>query len=220
MQTRIAGLLLLASCLAFAGIAHAGILYKNGPVNGICDIEGCMVDAWTINFGYSVTDSFTISSPSTIQGFNFAVWLMPGDILSSADWAVGSCMFCSDLGSGTASGSNLSSSFMFTNRYGYDIWDVSATGLDLHVSGGPPQSYWLTLQNAAVPSGDPVYWDENGGPSTAWTNCIRDGQGCIPSESFNIVGTPDTGTTPEPGSIILFGSGVLGLSGVLRRRML
>ena len=220
MKTHVAALLLLASCLAFAGQAHADTLYKNGPVNGICDIEGCTVDAWTINFGFSVTNSFTITSPSTIQGFNFAVWLYPGDTLTSVDWAVGTCTFCSDIGNGTASGASLSSSFMFTNTYGYDIWDVSATGLNLHVSGGPPQAYWLTLQNAAVPSGDPVYWDENGGPSTAWTECIHDGQGCIPSESFNIVGTPDTGTTPEPSSIILFGSGILGLAGILRRRML
>ena len=220
MKTHVAALLLLASCLAFTGQAHADTLYKNGPVNGICDIEGCTVDAWTINFGFSVTNSFTITSPSTIQGFNFAVWLYPGDTLTSVDWAVGTCTFCSDIGNGTASGASLSSSFMFTNTYGYDIWDVGVTGLNLHVSGGPPDAYWLTLQNAVVPSGDPVYWNENGGPSTAWTECIHDGQGCIPSESFNIVGTPDTGTTPEPSSIILFGSGILGLAGILRRRML
>ena len=78
MQTRIIRLLLLASCCMFALQAHAGsILYQNGPVNGICDIEGCTVDAWTINVGFSVTDSFTISTPSTIQGFNIAVWLYP-----------------------------------------------------------------------------------------------------------------------------------------------
>ena len=109
---------------------------------------------------------------------------------------------------------------MFTNQYGYDIWDVGVTGLNIHVSGDPPDAYWLTLQNAAVPSGDPVYWDENGGPSMAYTDCLQDGQGCIPSESFNIIGIPDTGTTPEPGSIILLGSGILGLAGMrLNRRV-
>lgn len=220
MKTRIARLLLVVSCWTLAGQAHADTLYKNGPVNGICDIELCNVDAWTINFGFSVTDSFTITSPSTIQGFNIAVWLFPGDTLTSVDWGVGSCMFCSDIGSGTASGAGLTSSFMFANQYGYDIWDVSVTGLGIHVSGGPPDAYWLTLQNATVPSGDPIYWDENGGPSTAWTECVQDGQGCIPSESFNIVGTPISGTTPEPTSIISFGSGIIGLIGVLRRRML
>lgn len=221
MHLRIAGLLLLASFWAFAGQAHADTLYANGPTNGICDIEGCNVDAWTINFGFVVTNSFTISSPSTIQGFNFAVWLIPGDMLSSVDWGVGSSSFGSDLGSGTASGANLSSSFMFTNSFGFDIWDATVTGLNVHVSGGPPQSYWLTLQNAAVPSGDPVYWDENNGPSSAFTECIQNGQqGCIPSESFNIIGTSGAGTTPEPSSVILLASGIVGLTGVLRRRRL
>lgn len=221
MQTRILRLLLLASCFIFAVEAHAGsILYQNGPVNGICDIEGCTVDAWTINFGFEVTDSFTISSPSTIQGFNFALWLEPGDTISSVDWAIGTSAFGTDLGSGTASGANLSSSFLFTNQYGYNIYEASVTGLNVHVIGGPPQSYWLTLQNATVPSGDPVYWDENGGPSLAQTDCIKDGVGCIPSESFNIVGTPDTGTTPEPSTLILFVSGMIGMGGVLRRKRL
>jgi hypothetical protein len=221
MPKRIARLLLFTSCLAFASLAHAdSVLYKNGPINGICDIEGCTVDAWTINFGFEVTDSFTISSASTIHGFNFALWLYPGDTLSSVDWAFGTCPFCSDAGSGTASGSGLSSSFMFTNQYGFNVWDVSVTGLDVHVIGGPPQSYWLTLQNATVPSGDPVYWDENNGPSSAETDCIHNYLGCIPSESFNIVGTPDTGTTPEPSSILLLTSGMIALSGAVRRKRL
>jgi len=219
MQTRIAWLLLLASWWAFGAHAYAEVLYKNGPVNGICDIEHCNVDAWTINFGFSVTDSFTMSSSSTIQGFNFAFWLLPGDTLTSVDWAVGKCEFCSDLARGTASGPNLTTSFMKTNQYGYNIWAIGITGLNIPVSGGLPDAYWLTVENAVVPSGDPVYWDENDGPSMAYTECIQNGSGCIPSESFNIVGIPGTGTTPEPSSIILLGSGILGLAGVLRRSM-
>ncbi len=217
MQMRIPSLLLLASCLALVAPAHADTLYKNGPVNGICDIEQCMVDAWTINFGYVVSDSFTISSASTIQGFNFAFWLLPGDVLTSVDWTLGTCASCSDIAQGTASGANLSTSFMSTNQYGYNIWAIGVTGLNVPVGSGPPDSYWLTLANAVAPSGDPVYWDENGGPSIGWTDCIQNGQGCIPSESFNIVGTSAGGTTPEPGSITLFSTGLVGLAGVLRR---
>src|ERR1019366_6971321 len=121
MQTRIAGLLLLGLCWAFAGQAHADTLYKNGPVNGICDLERWKVHSLDHNLRFLVANSFTITSPSTIQGFNFAVWLYPGDTLTSVDWAVGTCTFCSDIGSGTASGASLSSSFMFTNTYGYEI---------------------------------------------------------------------------------------------------
>ncbi len=221
MQTRIIRLLLLASCWMFAIQAHAGsILYQNGPVNGICDINGCTADAWTINFGFEITDSFTISTPSTIQGFNIAVWLDPGDTLSSVDWAIGTTAFGTQIANGTASGANVSSTFLFTNQYGFNIYEASITGLDVHVTGGAPQSYWLSLQNATVPSGDPVYWDENSGPSFAQGNCLKDEMGCIPSESFNIVGTPDGGTTPEPSTILLVVSGMIGVGGALRRKRL
>ena len=51
-------------------------------------------------------------------------------------------------------------------------------------------------------------------PSQAWDN----GVGTIASEAFTISGTT-TGTTPEPSAIMLFGSGILGLAGVLRRKL-
>ncbi len=62
-------------------------LYANGPVNGICDLQGCTVDAWDINFGFTVTN--TIGSNGTDGGFSFAVWLFPGDTLSAVDWSFG-----------------------------------------------------------------------------------------------------------------------------------
>jgi hypothetical protein len=82
-------------------------------------------------------------------------------------------------------------------------------------------TYWLTLANATTnTSDDPVYWDENSGPSSASQNTV----GTIPSESFTLLGSGGTssgtgGTTPEPSNIILFGSGVLALAGVLRRKL-
>jgi hypothetical protein len=79
-------------------------------------------------------------------------------------------------------------------------------------------TYWLNLSNAIVNSGDPVYWDENDGPSSCSENTI----GTILSESFTILGSSGsgTGTTPEPGSILLFGTGVLGIGAMVRRRLL
>src|SRR5262249_29186135 len=91
---------------------------------------------------------------------------------------------------------------------------------------------WMTLQNANVPSGDPVYWDENSGvgcmsngcPSLAQENTI----GTIPSEAFTVFGvtttgtstsTSTTGSTPEPSTMMLFGTGVLALLGGIRRKL-
>jgi hypothetical protein len=205
---RIASLFLL--CLALAVIpASAQVIYSNG----LCSVGsgGCTTDAWTINFGYVVSDSFTTSGPMT--GFDFVVWAFPGDTLSTVDWSVTSAEFGgTTYGSGT--GAATLTADQGTNQFGYDVqtYNVAAS---VALSGG---SYWLNLQNAVVASGDPIYWDENGGKSSASESAV----GTIPSESFDITGgttSTTTGSTPEPSSIMLFGSGVLGLAGVLRRKL-
>ena len=207
MKMRMASLTFL--CLALAAIP-AMAQYDNGPINGT-------TDAWTINFGYIVSDSFTASG--TTFGFNFGTWEFPGDVMSSVDWSItsqenGGTTF----GSGTASGANLTDTFISTNQYGYDIDKITVTGLEVSTISGT--TYWLNLQNAAVPSGDPVYWDENSGVGCGGAGCPSQASesaiGTIPSEAFTI--NPE-GTVPEPSSIMLFGSGILGLAGVLRRKL-
>jgi hypothetical protein len=44
--------------------------------------------------------------------------------------------------------------------------------------------------------------------------------GTILSESFDLNGTSGGGQTPEPSNFLPFGSGILGLAGVLRRKLL
>ena len=146
--------------------------YDNGPANGT-------VNAWTINFGYIVSDSFPGGS---VGGFDIYVWEFPGDVLTSVDWSITSEPFGGTVyGSGTVSGSNLKDAFISTNQFGYDIDKISATGLSAGASSG---TVWLNLQNATVPSGDPVFWDENSGPSQAYESAV----GTIPSEAFDING--------------------------------
>src|ERR1700690_4029725 len=102
-----------AAARARTGRASQGqVTYENGPLNGT-------VDAWTINFGYIVSDSFTLSSGSNVNGFDFSVWEFPGDTLSSADWSITSAPFGgTTYGSGTASGASLTDTFISTNQYG------------------------------------------------------------------------------------------------------
>jgi hypothetical protein len=217
MKMHIASLTILWLALA-AVPAFAQVLYDNGPINGT-------TDAWTINYGYLIGDSFTLLNNSTVGGFNFGVWEYAGDRMLSVDWVIASGVDEGTVyGSGTASGSNLTDRFISLNQYGYDIDEITATGLNVNLSSG--KTYWLTLQNAVVLNGDPVYWDENSGagcggddghgggcPSMAGPG----GVGSDPSEAFTIDGTGG-GTTPEPGSFLLMASGVLGLAGVLRRK--
>jgi len=216
---RIASLTVL--CLALGILpASAQVLYDDGPINGTND-------AWTINFGYVVGDTFTLSANSTVGGFNFGIWEFPGDVLTSVEWSITSDYnFGTLYGSGTASGKNLTDQFISLNQYGYDIDKITVSGLNVALSGG---TYWLNLQNASVASGDPVYWDENYGIGCKGDNGMGGGcpseasngaAGSIGAESFQIIGTNSGGSTPEPSSIMLFGSGVLGLAGILRRKLL
>jgi PEP-CTERM motif len=210
---RIASLSLLALCLAVVP-AVAQDIYDNGPTNGT-------TDGWTINFGFAVSDSFTLSSGATVGGLNFAAWVEPGDTLQSAEVSItssefGGTSFFDQTVSFTQSG-------CVANQYGFNVCTESSTFSGPSLNAG---TYWLNLSNASTAAGDPVYWDENSGPSSASENSI----GTVPSESFTLVGSgggPGTGTgtgsgpgtTPEPSSIMLFGSGILGLAGVLRRKL-
>ena len=187
-------------------------LYDNGPTDGF-DL------GWTLNFGFAVSDQFTLTSQQLVNGFTFAAWLFPGDTLQSAEVSITS----SEFGGTTFYDNtvNFTTGSCFSNG-GFNVCNETASlQTFLPLDAG---SYWLNLSNAAVPSGDPVYWDMNSGPSLASENS----EGTIPSESFTILGGsgpgtgPGTGadTTPEPASIMLFGSGALGVAGMLRRKLL
>ncbi len=197
MKMRIAALTVL--CLALASIPALADV-NNGPINGT-------TDAWTINFGYVVSDTFTLSSASTVTSVSFGVWEFPGDTMSTVDWTI----TATENGTGVGLTSNVTDKYISTNQYGYNI-DLISFNAGVPLAAG---TYWLNLYNATVPSGDPVYWDENSGPASASESAV----GTIPSEAFTIGTSGTSGSTPEPSSIMLFGSGILGLAGVLRRKL-
>ena len=108
-------------------------------------------------------------------------------MLSSVDWSITTGENGrSVLGSGTASGAQLSDKFVSSNQYGYNIDVATATIAPVAVVTGA--TYWLNLQNAVVPSGDPVYWDENSGKGCGGVGCPSSASesavGTIPGEAF------------------------------------
>jgi len=208
--------LICAVMLAAVPAAADNILYENGPING-------ETDAWTINFGFVMSDSITISTgQSTITGLSFGAWLFPGDTLETVEVSLtsfpdGGTTYFDQVVSFTASA-------CFENNYAYNV--CTETGF----FNGPTLgngTYYLNLQNAVVNNGDPVYWDENSGIGCHSPGCpsqAGSGLGSDPSEAFSILGTATTttttGTVPEPGSLMLFASGVLGAAALLRRKFL
>jgi len=210
---RIASLSLLALCLTLAAVpAMAQTVYNNGPING-------NTDAWTINFGFTVSDTFNVvNSGTTVTGASFGMWLFAGDTLTSAELSITS---------GEAGGTsyfdqtvNFTTGGCTSNQYGYNICQENTSFAGPTLNSG---TYWLNLSNASVPSGDPIYWDENSGPSLASENSV----GTIPSEAFTVLGissgtsttTTLTTGTPEPNDLALFVSGFIGLTAVLRRKL-
>ncbi len=213
MKLRITSLSLLALTLVTIP-AMAQTVYSNGAING-------NTDAWTINFGFIVSDTFNVTNNNTtITGGSFGMWLFSGDTLSSAEVSI-----TSGENSGTSyfdQTLNFTQGACTVNQYGYNVCQENTTFNGPTLNAG---SYWLNLQNTSIPNGDPAYWDENSGPSKASENSV----GSIPSEAFTVLGSSTTTTSsttsstttsvPEPSSIMLFGSGILGLASLVRRKL-
>ena len=237
---RIASLTVLCLVLAaIPAVAGTQVSYDNGPPSGT-------TDAWTINFGYVVSNTFSTGPEGTgmnsVTSFQFYAWESPGAVMSSLGWSItdsenSPCPSDECLGNGTATqtggqGGTLSDKYISTNQYGYNIDLINATLFGNGQGGGigVPEgvTLWLNLQNAVQSDGSPVYWDENSGVGCGGyqgnKNCPSDASesavGTIPSEAFTVTGlqTPQ-GSTPEPSTIMLFGSGVLGLAGLMRRKL-
>ena len=170
------------------GPPQSGPIYDNGPING-------NTDAWTINFGYVVSDTITIVDATSVTGMNFGAWLFSGDTLESAEISI-----TSEPNGGTVYFDQFVYNFTQTgcalNQYGYNVCTEASGSFNSPTL--QPGTYWVNLQNASVPSGDPVYWDENSGvgcgssgcPSQAYETAV----GTIPSESFTMLG----GNPPPP----------------------
>jgi len=208
-------LVLVGVLLALALPASAQILYEDGPING-------ETDGWTINLGFVVSDTFTISTGnSTVSGLSFGAWLTPGDVLESAEVTISS----QEVGGGTVYFDqvvNFTASNCFVNNYGYDVCTETGNFNGPTLNNGTTP--WLSLQNAVVNDGDPVYWDENSGVGCHSPGCPSEagngGFGTLPSESFSILGTSTgSGSVPEPGSLALVGGGFFAIVGTLRRRL-
>ena len=156
-------MLTLLAMTATAGVAQNDV-YDNGPSDG-------QDWAWLMNFGFVTSDTFNYTQsnncygPCEINGLSFVAWLFPGDVLYYGEVSITS----SEYGGTTYFDQNVNftQSGCFTNNMGFQICTETAGFPGIILGTG---TYWLNLQNFQVNTGDPIYWDQNSGPSLASNN--------------------------------------------------
>jgi len=207
LKLTIPAVCLLALACVFAAVpAFAGtyVAYDNtGPGSHT-------TNAWSIfdvgGGASTVTNSFTLSGTTNITGANFDVWVLPGDSMTSVNWSITDTAYGTSLASGSAAGgpnTQVATAFGF-----YPVLEESFSIPLLKLTAG---TYWLQLSDGLDAFDNNIYWDESDGRSTAFES---GGIGQIPSETFQII------ATPEPSSLTLLGLGMLTLAGVVTRSKL
>jgi len=203
MKPRIALLpLLTVFCLTLAGVpAMAGTIFNNGAPNSSSTKLSVAGKAVLSN---TFTCSGVSCTPSSLTFYGTAPTFGPGATLS---WSITSG---EDFGVNSGSGMSVLPITGPCNGLGQCLYsDVPFTTLALGAG-----TYWLNV-TAGPPGLD--WWSSGSAINRAsWVSASGISLDPAPGSAFAINGT----VTPEPRSILMLGSGVLGLVGVLRRKLM
>ena len=218
-------LLLTLMCLALAAVpamSQQQKLYDTGSPQFAADPTGTPIYP---NAPEIAAGSFQCRFPDCdIEGFTF--WSFNGVTgtstgLAQIDWQFDPILFnFRGPNFGTAQVLQIGSCLGGASGETYCLNSISF-GRSIDVPNG---TYWFWLMNALVGEGfDPnVYWSDAhilGDPSTTFTLDVNGVHDYPDPKAFAVYGQP-TGVVPEPGSMLLLGSGLLGGIAYARRRFL
>ncbi len=183
-----------------AGVAQPTITLSGAPPGFPPLIEDLSVDycqgvnAWTINFGFAVSNAFTVPpQPPVATHLDFVYWdPSTTDLLTSVDMQIGSTSF----GGTTHTFVVENRGLLGFNCLGYALQKARISFTSETIAPGG----YVTLSNACTTSGcsvsTPIYWDQSSGSPTAYSNGNGSLTSCatgscppnpIPPETFQFI---------------------------------
>ena len=205
------------------------VLYDDGPTNGTQ--QAFFIDGPGGPFQQQIINGFVAATSGTAAVLDFGMWVPSGTAPQVMTWYLGTTPYGQDVSTGFEFLDATTNTLLCTNGsaynggicsggFGYDVYEVRVSTMSGSLTAG--NTYWLTL-GGANDTGFTQFdaWDLNLGPAicqfAVGGNLIGD-CGAGGGNAFTLYAQSNTGV-PEPGSFLLLGSGVLGLAGVLRRKL-
>jgi hypothetical protein len=178
--------------------------------------------------------SGTVVAPNDVNGSNVIEWWTPGTYGANTVAVTGNLPLNVSTSAGSPTNMFPPDSTGNTNQAGFEETAILSGDFDLGSAG--PVTFSIAADDDAFIFIDGTYLGGLGGIqaigaltpftsgtlSAGWHNVeifYADQDEVAASLAFNDGGTPIS-ATPEPGSLALLGTGVLGLAGTLRRRMM
>jgi uncharacterized repeat protein (TIGR03803 family) len=187
--------LLTILCFALSTPTFAQQIYNEGPIDGNDNaffVTGPNLPNFLGSF-MDISNGFVAAASGTPNQLEFGLWSVGAP--TSFSYELGTSAFGTDLGSGTVALNSGNSTLLFTNGFGYGVYDVKVGITSGAMTAG--NTYWLSISNATDASNDGTQaWDipngGSGGPAIcnfrqSGTNFGDCGLG---GESFTITGPP------------------------------